>query len=174
MTESFRFSKTHQNWPLLSTQNLNVARFARNVEWYFFCDFQTLWWSLNYRMIWARCLMPKLLVRWWWDFTTRTFCPTTPSGQWRYLLHFKKPGCNGNVIIFRRFIARKREVANAWSPNWFFPVGPKWVYRWERTFYTLSRRFLRADNPVWPEENFYYKAGKKTNQNTFSFLSFFL
>ena len=27
---------------LLSTQNVNVARFARNVEWDFFCDFQTL------------------------------------------------------------------------------------------------------------------------------------
>ena len=26
---------------LLSTQNVNVARFARNVEWNFFCDFQT-------------------------------------------------------------------------------------------------------------------------------------
>ena len=24
-----------------NTQNVNVARFARNVEWYFFCDFQT-------------------------------------------------------------------------------------------------------------------------------------
>ena len=28
---------------LLSTQNVSVARFARNVEWDFFCDFQTLW-----------------------------------------------------------------------------------------------------------------------------------
>ena len=27
---------------LLSTQNLNVAHFARNVEWDFFCNFQTL------------------------------------------------------------------------------------------------------------------------------------
>ena len=27
---------------LLSTQNVNLARFARNVEWDFFCDFQTL------------------------------------------------------------------------------------------------------------------------------------
>ena len=26
---------------LFSTQNLNVAHFARNVEWDFFCDFQT-------------------------------------------------------------------------------------------------------------------------------------
>ena len=25
----------------LSTQNINVARFSHNVEWYFFCDFQT-------------------------------------------------------------------------------------------------------------------------------------
>ena len=27
----------------MSTQNINVARFARNFEWDFFCDFQTLW-----------------------------------------------------------------------------------------------------------------------------------
>ena len=27
---------------LLSAQNVNVARFARNVEWDFFCDFHTL------------------------------------------------------------------------------------------------------------------------------------
>ena len=27
----------------LSTQNVNVARLARNVECDFFCDFQTLW-----------------------------------------------------------------------------------------------------------------------------------
>ena len=26
---------------LLSTQNVNIARFARNVEWDFFCNFQT-------------------------------------------------------------------------------------------------------------------------------------
>ena len=29
-------------YALLSNQNVNVARFARNVEWDFFCDFQTL------------------------------------------------------------------------------------------------------------------------------------
>ena len=34
------------NW-LLSTQNVNVARFARNVEWDFFCDFQTPWLALG-------------------------------------------------------------------------------------------------------------------------------
>ena len=28
---------------ILSTQNVYVARFARNIEWDFFCDFQTLW-----------------------------------------------------------------------------------------------------------------------------------
>ena len=34
---------------LLSTQNVNVARFARNVEWDFFCDFQTLCNTCLYR-----------------------------------------------------------------------------------------------------------------------------
>ena len=52
--------KNSPNWPFLpflitfcleyyivtllwSTQNVNVARFDRNVEWDFFCDFQTPW-----------------------------------------------------------------------------------------------------------------------------------
>ena len=46
--------KNSPNWPffgifneLLSTQNVNAARFARNVEWDFFCDFQT---NVKYRM----------------------------------------------------------------------------------------------------------------------------
>ena len=46
---SLRFSKTRQNWPFLAflinfcpLKNVNVARFARNVECDFFCDFQTL------------------------------------------------------------------------------------------------------------------------------------
>ena len=44
----FQVFKNSPNWPflaffniLLSTQNVNVARFARNVEWDFFYDFQT-------------------------------------------------------------------------------------------------------------------------------------
>ena len=35
--------KNRQIAPFLSTQNVNVARFARIVEWDFFCDFQTMW-----------------------------------------------------------------------------------------------------------------------------------
>ena len=34
-------------YKLLSTPNVNVARFARNVEWDFFCDFQPLCRKLN-------------------------------------------------------------------------------------------------------------------------------
>ena len=43
MTKSF-FEKSRQNWhfnELLLIQNVNGARFARNVEWDFFGDFQT-------------------------------------------------------------------------------------------------------------------------------------
>ena len=35
-------------YKLLSTQYVNVARFARNVEWDFFCDFQTPWGFFRY------------------------------------------------------------------------------------------------------------------------------
>ena len=38
LSKIVRFGIFHE---LLSTQNVNVARFARNVECYFFCDFQT-------------------------------------------------------------------------------------------------------------------------------------
>ena len=34
-----------KNWPffgIFSNVDVNVARFARNVDWDFFCDFQTL------------------------------------------------------------------------------------------------------------------------------------
>ena len=61
----FKVSEKCQNWPFfdifndfLSTQNVNVARFARNVKCDFFCDFQTLWlkpqWDLWYLYI-AQC-----------------------------------------------------------------------------------------------------------------------
>ena len=41
---------------LLSTQNVNVARFARNVEWDFFCDFQTPCSNENFLVIFKDCL----------------------------------------------------------------------------------------------------------------------
>ena len=56
---------------LLSTQNVNVARFARNVECNFFCDFQTLW--CCYYMIylsqllldlWSPSVTLKILKEW--------------------------------------------------------------------------------------------------------------
>ena len=58
---SFRLSLSCQIGPflaffneLLSTQNVNVARFARNVEWDFFCDFRTpctrvKYWGVNHK-----------------------------------------------------------------------------------------------------------------------------
>ena len=41
---------------LLSTQNVNIARFARNIKWDFFYDFQTMWVDLNFspfRNLWS-------------------------------------------------------------------------------------------------------------------------
>ena len=51
MTASFRFSKTRGFGifsELLSFQIVNLARFARNVEWDFFCDFQAVCASKKY------------------------------------------------------------------------------------------------------------------------------
>ena len=50
ITKNIAFSKTRQNWPFLvflTTQNGNVARFARNVEWDFLGNFQTLWFRVT-------------------------------------------------------------------------------------------------------------------------------
>ena len=49
---------------LLSAQNVNVARFARNVEWDFFCDFQTLCCCICRYIyvqydIWSQSLLPS-------------------------------------------------------------------------------------------------------------------
>ena len=40
-------------YELLSTQNVNVVRCAHNVEWDFFCDFQTLCFGVKMRQFWV-------------------------------------------------------------------------------------------------------------------------
>ena len=53
---------------LLSTQNVNIARFARNVEWDFFCDFQTQWSSFsNSHDDDDDILERKLSILWIWN-----------------------------------------------------------------------------------------------------------
>ena len=60
------FQKTRQNWPffdeLLSTQDVNVDRFARNIEWDFFCDFQTPW-GFPISVSWMHCVFFVLHCR---------------------------------------------------------------------------------------------------------------
>ena len=49
----FGFWKNCQNGLDLFTQYVNVARFARNVEWDFFCNFQTSWLYLDHFMLYS-------------------------------------------------------------------------------------------------------------------------
>ena len=75
---------------LLSTQNVNVARFARNVEWNFLCDFQTPWSFLHTYSLFHFFSRPSLSIqsqrtyRWergkyhfkvftWFSFTKSSF-----------------------------------------------------------------------------------------------------
>ena len=52
---------------LLSTQNVNVARFARNVKCDFFCDFQTLWtWLNTLYFFWRLGIYLHHFFRSWW------------------------------------------------------------------------------------------------------------
>ena len=48
---------------LLTARYVNVARFARNVEWDFFCNFQTLWVVSYYRPV----LVMIISVPNWWN-----------------------------------------------------------------------------------------------------------
>ena len=59
MTASLKFSKTRQIdyfWHFY--WNVNVARFARNIEWDFFCDFQTMWNSQKVKKSFTGCIHP--------------------------------------------------------------------------------------------------------------------
>ena len=59
----FKNSPKWNIFGIFSTQNINVARFARNVELDFFCDFQTL----------CVCVILFTLVQLWWFCIWRSF-----------------------------------------------------------------------------------------------------
>ena len=79
---------------LLSTQNVNVARLARNIEWDFFCDFQTpceIWSHFEFSrekvssriefQITLLCMLPSKTVK---QCHTRDTLRT--RARWRYIL----------------------------------------------------------------------------------------
>ena len=80
----------------MSTQNVNVARFARNVEWDFFCDFQTpclgfdiyLWWhvwlwSLRILHLRNRRSLPCLFDLQLWLSIVRWLIPHETQPNWK-------------------------------------------------------------------------------------------
>ena len=59
------FGIFHQFDWFLSTLNVNLARFARNVEWDFFYDFQTLWMFLkNFTVQFLPICIKKIMFLW--------------------------------------------------------------------------------------------------------------
>ena len=109
---------------LLSTQNVNVARFARNVEWDFFCDFQTPcpWWLL-------------ILFKhqgYWWLFC-RFFVASKNSYDWvgsreipwnSRKSHFPTILGNSKNFHFRNFPGNS---GNSGNFSWI-PVPGKWDF----------------------------------------------
>ena len=93
---------------LLSTQNVNVARFARNVECDFFCGFQTLWYGN------AKCESPAFrlesLKKWIkLNFRFQAHLAMCLAGLSKTNFHFgwrKFPNCK------RTFSPRRRLIAN--------------------------------------------------------------
>ena len=76
------FQKLAKTGQLLSTQNVNVARFARNVECDFFGDFQTLWtcvmlWSMEKKVKQSRFLLPSPQIKNWFSLPS-PYIMTTP------------------------------------------------------------------------------------------------
>ena len=82
---------------LLSTQNVNVACFARNVEWDFFCDFQTPWipsqtkCSDSYRWASPNFFRPSLNL-FFWGYVPWNSIPFQGSWTVQRKDHWQSPG----------------------------------------------------------------------------------
>ena len=99
----------------LSTQNVNLARFARNVEWDFFCDFQTHWlyedWRYTIRIAFLISFLKRALrerCQGLWQLRIRYVCLIS---IWLYV---------NDVGGFLVSITLLREVL--------------WAYTWQLTF----------------------------------------
>ena len=114
----------------MSTQNVNVARFARNLEWDFFCDFQIPW---NVRILhilvvlcgWLKGIMVSLVVLkvvpgtpWCGNFINAVFFFTrsrfwragsSSLGRAKVLLQFSK-----NVFSAQQFPVTWKEKDKWW------------------------------------------------------------
>ena len=88
---------------LLSTHNVNVARFARNVQWDFFCNIQTLWceWVLCWNHLTAflgvrinikssNCLISMIVLHLWQENRWIIFT-ASKNGLGNCHLHAKCP-----------------------------------------------------------------------------------
>ena len=79
----------------MSIQNVNVARFARNIEWYFFCDFQT----------------PCVHMIWIWQVLTRSLLASRASCTIQQLFNA--------LFIWNFWLLEKNRPIQAWKCNVF-------------------------------------------------------
>ena len=129
MTANFRFSKTRPNWPgfffyifdkLLTTQNVNVVRFARTVEW----DFLDKYWNLN-----TVCYGSSAKQAKWeriWPTTMAFYClKFYATGQrcwslrktWRFQSQRRRAISEGKIPYMSQGwkIMRKQEKRSVWK-----------------------------------------------------------
>ena len=131
MTASFRFSKTRQITifgifdDLLSTQNVNVARFARNVEWDLFLWVSNIVWLCQNPTQFSVVLqaMPQAILLSVEIFAINVLVPTCCLTYFEYVKfakdNFKRNAITGNTMTtnllvifttkFSCFISRRTE-----------------------------------------------------------------
>ena len=131
MPAIFRFSKTRQIdrfgifKELLFPKNVNAARFARNFEWDYFCDFQTLWnngkWNIIFStrfsdflsrfLIGNAVLIHGKLIRintrrlFWWSKT----CTSCPG------YHDEKDKQKSLIVGALKITSENRSILAKWS-----------------------------------------------------------
>ena len=120
------------------TQNVNVARFAHNVEWDFFCDFQTPWWFTIFSYVCSRDDINYILQarRHSHIFCIFNFCSISskirwPTAFWRIL----KASCLCWVHSVRRSFPSITDCLSIISP-------------WPKVFFWYFSRPLTTTEPA--------------------------
>ena len=124
----------------MSAQNVNVARFARNVEWDFFCGFQTLWYrSKLIRLFQKKCHCIQKCIRFWdtyfwdiWDIFGIFQNTVLLSGRPNCM---NIQTCKGSQGILMNIVQQIHQyiytlTQNTYSPNGIFFPG---IFYWNST-----------------------------------------
>ena len=139
---------------LLSTQNVNVARFARNSEWDFFYDFQTLWFCVIFQICFSAFWTRTSRMRWdeictsWSQIGIGKHCQkihTFAIGKdWR-TIGDRSQSCN--------FLSQKWHLYQAWKK-----ILKLWIYFGNMSKVAKNKICIKYFFKMWN----YFLEGKKS------------